>query len=557
MSKAADKRIVLRLAQRASAGLVALGLATALPGHASAGVDCGSVNCVVLWNETLVDIIRQTSAPIVNGPPEVANQIAIVDTAMFNAVNAATGMTYNPFNYSGSAVLNADAQAAALAAGYTAMMGIFAPTGTPGNPLSAGPNGTFGNLLAANSTPLATNPSTAVVNEINSVFSTALGNPATLSSAELTGQTLGTGVATSILTARLSDGSAAAILNGMTAQAPAGSGTTPGVYVPPSAAGGRPEMYPTWGSVSPWTMTSGSQFRPGAPLGDASIGTLMQDPAYAQSVLKTECLGGTTQPAFCPSNASWGMPATLGRVGSLGGATPSNADLAFFWNDPGSTMQPPGHWLQITDSAIINNNLDTTAGLLASARVSAMVGVGLADAGIAAWDTKYTYDLWRPFNAITDCNVADWAGATNCDPTWKSLIATPPHPDYIAGHPTFSYAAATLLDNFFAGGDTSFCSTSDPYNNGSPADPIAPITICYSDFTSAALDATDSRIYGGIHTDFSSTTGALVGTQIADQIIQNDFAVPEPATLTLFLTGIVGALSAHRRQRWRAANLAA
>ena len=535
--------IQMRSVWRSSLGVLAIALTTALlPRTAQAGVDCGATNCVLLWNETLVDIIRQTSAPFVNGPPEVANQIAIVDTAMFNAVNAATGMTYNPFNYSGSAVLNADAQAAALAAGYTAMMGIFAPTGTPGNPLSAGPTDTFGNLLAGNSTPVAVNPSTAIVNQINSVFSNALGNPLALSSTELTGKSLGESVATSILTTRLSDGSAAAIQNGMTAQAPIGSGTVPGVYIPPSATGGRPEMYPTWGTVSPWSMTSGAQFRPGAPLGDATVGALMADPAYASSVLKTECLGGTTQPALCPSNSSWGMPATLGKVGSPGGATASNAQLALFWNDPGSTMQPPGHWLQITDSAATTNNL----GLLDSARISAMVGVGLADAGIAAWDTKYTYNLWRPANAINDCNALDWAGAANCAPGWTSLIATPPHPDYVAGHPTFSYAAATLLDGFFAGGNNDFCSTSDPYVNA--GNPVPAITLCYDSFTDAALDATDSRIYGGIHTDFSSVTGADVGTQIANQILQNDFAVPEPATAALFLTGIAGLAGLRRRQ---------
>jgi hypothetical protein len=85
---------------------------------------------------------------------------------------------------------------------------------------------------------------------------------------------------------------------------------------------------------------------------------------------------------------------------------------------------------------------------LQQARLGAMLGTAVADAGIAAWETKYlpfpTGTLWRSNNAIQDCN--GWnALFTTCDPTWTSSIATPPHPDYVAGHPTFSQAAATVL----------------------------------------------------------------------------------------------------------------
>ena len=39
---------------------------------------------------------------------------------------------------------------------------------------------------------------------------------------------------------------------------------------------------------------------------------------------------------------------------------------------------------------------------------------------------------------------------------WSSLISTPPHPDYVAGHPAFSGAAATVLASFFGTDNIAF-----------------------------------------------------------------------------------------------------
>jgi hypothetical protein len=178
-----------------------------------------------------------------------------------------------------------------------------------------------------------------------------------------------------------------------------------------------------------------------------------------------------------------------------------------------------------------------------------MVGVGMADAGIAAWQSKYDYLLWRPQDAIRNCSGWNAAFLT-CDPTWTSLIATPPHPDYLAGHPTFSYAAATLLDNFFADGIKDFCTTSDAYNNG-PGNPVAAMTICYGDFLDAASDATISRVYGGIHTNFSVDGGATIGVAIADQILDTQFQIAEPASLAAMATGLAGMLRLRRRRSSR------
>ena len=95
--------------------------------------------------------------------------------------------------------------------------------------------------------------------------------------------------------------------------------------------------------------------------------------------------------------------------------------------------------------------------LSANARLMVQLNVAMADAAIAAWDTKYTYDFWRP---ITEIRAADLDGnaATTVDPNWTPLLITPNHPSYVSGHSTFSAAAAGVLTATF-GDNTSFSTT--------------------------------------------------------------------------------------------------
>ncbi len=165
--------------------------------------------------------------------------------------------------------------------------------------------------------------------------------------------------------------------------------------------------------------------------------------AYANEVLQTECQGSG---AALPSSIE--IPLCISAGFSLLKAR-RQAQAALFWNDPGSTIQPPGHWLQIADTVTSDAKLN----LLQTARATALAGIAMNDAGIAVWEIKYQENAWRPNTAIQDCTdtaggTVSWTSPSNfntCDANWSSLIATPPHPDYLAGHPAFSGAAATAL----------------------------------------------------------------------------------------------------------------
>ncbi len=255
-----------------------------------------------------------------------------------------------------------------------------------------------------------------------------------------------------MIASRANDGAAAANLQTLTPYVPANEGQ-PGVYVPPS---GRPAMTPTWGTVAPFGISSatlqGLEAAVPPPLPLTSQG-------YALQVLQTECEGSGTA-----------LPTAIETVCQANGFLPESSDeaaAALFWNDPGGTFQPPGHWVQIADNAASSQGLN----LLQHAREDALVGEALSDAGSATWTVKYIYNLWRPVTAIHDCN--DWnpwfTALDACDAAWSSLINTPPHPDYVAGHPAFSGAAATVLAAFFGADNIAFSSTSDAYCNSGRA----------------------------------------------------------------------------------------
>jgi hypothetical protein len=356
---------------------------------------------------------------------------------------------------------------------------------------------------------------------------------------------------------------------------------TPGVYVPPAS---RPEMFPTWGGVTPTgaTVAQISAARASTPPPPA-----ISSPAYASALLQTECEGSSV--------GLGGLPANIQTACANAGYTQETSELAnaaLFWNDPGTTIQPPGHWLQIADTAMTGQN----SSLLQSAQLTGLLGEAENDAGIAAWGEKYTYNLWRPVTAIAACGTGGtvtWnTYFTTCDASWASLIATPPHPDYLAGHPAFSGAAATVLADFFGTDAIRFSSSSDYYCNGgtsqfspttnllvsctlnsvvySVANPsacativngvdsngsplICPIIETFSSFSAASSGedgAEFSRVVGGIHTPFSVEDALQLGDAIGQQVASNaglPDVVPEPSTLSLCAVSLLALVHLRRR----------
>jgi RHS repeat-associated protein len=233
-------------------------------------------------------------------------------------------------------------------------------------------------------------------------------------------------------------------------------------------------LYPQWPLLKPYALDTGSQFRPNG----------------------------------LPSLNSAEYTAAYNEVSQLGARnstvrTADQTQIAQFWSDGSGTYTPVGHWNQIAGTVA---SVKGTS-IIETARLFAQLDVALADAGIAAWDSKYTYNSWRPITAIRDAGL-DGNANTTADPNWQPLIDTPPFPEYVSGHSTFSAAAAAVLGKTF--GD------SFQFQSGSVTLPGT--SRSFTSFTGAAAEAGQSRIYGGIHFQFSNRDGLTLGKSIGDYV---------------------------------------
>jgi len=290
------------------------------------------------------------------------------------------------------------------------------------------------------------------------------------------GMAVGQSVANAIIAMRQNDGS--------TDFVDYERGTAPGDWQP-TAPSYAPAENPQWATLKPFAMTSDSQFRPPAP-------PALTSQQYADDVNKT---------------------LDLGSVNSTS-RTADETQIALFWNDKAGTYSPPGHWNSIADT-VAQQEGDS---LSQSARVFAELNIAEADAAIVAWDAKYTYTTWRPIT------LAGGAGtAINSDietiANWVPLLTTPPFPEYVSGHSTFSAAAAAVLTSVF-GDNFGFTATSV----GLPG-----VMRSYASFDAAAAEAGESRIYGGIHFEFSNQAALTAGTDLGAYVLQT-FAVSSDTT---------------------------
>jgi hypothetical protein len=128
---------------------------------------------------------------------------------------------------------------------------------------------------------------------------------------------------------------------------------------------------------------------------------------------------------------------------------------------------------------------------------------------MVSWDTKATYFTWRPFFAIREAEL-DGNPATLADPSWTprntSIGASP---EYNSGTSMFAGAAATIIEAFYWPRRVRFCFASDL----APSGPR-----CYERPMDAAIEAGRSRIYQGIHFEFSNLDGRRAGRGIGKEI---------------------------------------
>ena len=177
------------------------------------------------------------------------------------------------------------------------------------------------------------------------------------------------------------------------------------------------------------------------------------------------------------------------------------------------------------------------------ARLFALINVGMADAALACWETKYHYQFWRPVTGIREANLGtgptgkgDGNVLTVGNPYFTPLGApasnlsgpnfTPPFPAYTSGHSTFGSTVFQTLRNVFGTDAIPFTFVSDEFNgqtkdNEGHVRPYAPRS--FTSLSDAEEENGQSRIYLGIHWSFDKTEGLTQGRKVANYIFQNAF----------------------------------
>lgn len=186
--------------------------------------------------------------------------------------------------------------------------------------------------------------------------------------------------------------------------------------------------------------------------------------------------------------------------------TQTEKDIAYWWaDDPNEpSFSPPGHSYRIAGTLIRKGNL----GLVRAAEVYARTGLAVADAFMHCWKIKYTYHNERP---------SSFARRT-FDPNFFQYWPEPPFPGFPSGHSTQAASSATVWEGVFG---TSFPFTDTTNTNQTRIFPVYRILDFSRSFNTlwdAALEAGQSRIYGGIHTRQDNETGLGEGRKVGNSI---------------------------------------
>jgi len=281
------------------------------------------------------------------------------------------------------------------------------------------------------------------------------------------GVLIGQDVADRVLATRSNDGSNAPPI-------PYVFGTAPGDYqsTPPNFA--PQPQFTNWSHVRPFALERANQFRPGPPP------TLASD-AYGDAFNQIKSLG-------------------------IANSTTATADEALtgrFWN---GAIQ--NYWNEIAQTLSQARGLSTAQ----NARLFALLNLSFADDVIAFYDAKYTYNFWRAVTAIR-AGDADNNPETVADPNWLPEVGkTAPDPSYPGAHAVISAAGAEVLISFF---------DRDRFDFNVTSEVLPGVERSFTSISTAAEEATLSRIFGGQHFRFDLTTGQRLGRDVADFVLDN------------------------------------
>lgn len=170
--------------------------------------------------------------------------------------------------------------------------------------------------------------------------------------------------------------------------------------------------------------------------------------------------------------------------------SPVTNSLALFWEWGSGGTRNHWFWNEQLSKKVLEHRLETNPPRAAQAY--ALESIALYDSMVACFDAKYTYWSIRPFQV---------------DPAFQVLFTTPNHPSYPSAHSCLSTATAEILAELF------------------PRDGQALVEL--------ANEASESRIWAGIHFRSDIVAGQQIGQSVADKVLEvSGFEQPPAAGRT-------------------------
>lgn len=274
------------------------------------------------------------------------------------------------------------------------------------------------------------------------------------------GVQLGETVAAKILEARANDGSGAPDVYRPR--------TAPGVYVPTAIT-----ISSMWPNMKPFVLDNPSQFRPRPPIS-------LEGKEWAADYNELKDFGGKTSAR----------------------RTAQQTEIALFW-----LVGPPVAYHPFVRKLVIAKRLD----VVDSARLMALVSIGLTDAIIAVLDAKYHYNFWRPITAIRNGDN-DGNPATELEASWQPIANTPMHPEYPCAHCIQSGSVAGVVKAVFGTTEIPEIAMTSPTAPG--------VTRRWVNMTTFTEEVANARIWSGFHYRFSTRVGTEMGYQIGEYVVK-------------------------------------
>lgn len=189
--------------------------------------------------------------------------------------------------------------------------------------------------------------------------------------------------------------------------------------------------------------------------------------------------------------------------------TPADrAEISSFWLAEGGTVRETGTWLRAGLSIAAQQG--TVHSTSETARLFALLAMATADAVKLSWATKATFFSWRPTTAIRQADTDDNPDTAQ-DRAWTSRVGSVGgSPEYNSGTSSFGGAASAVLEGFYCDATIAFSFETDQATHG-PRFYTSPLE--------AAREAGRSRIFQGIHFQFSNEDGRRAGRAIGHEIV--------------------------------------